>query len=194
MNDFLRNFLEGFFHVLDINAYDHILFIMLLAVPYLFSNWKKLLWLVTAFTVGHTLSLLFAVYEVVNVSTLWIEFLIPASIAVAAIHNMSTASKKQPKELPWLLIVTALFFGLIHGFGFSGAFKMLASSGENTLLLLAEFALGIEAAQLVIVLIVLMLNFIAIRLLRFNKKEWVQIISAIVLGIVIPMLMERWPL
>lgn len=193
MDDFLRNFIEGFFHVLDINAYDHILFILLLAVPYLFSNWKKLLWLVTAFTVGHTLSLLFAVYGVVNVNTSWIEFLIPVSIAIASIHNISTASKKIPKEMPWLLIITALFFGLIHGFGFSSAFKMLASSGENTLLLLAEFALGIEAAQLTIVLIVLILNFIAIRLLRLNKKEWVQIISAIVLGIVIPMLIERWP-
>ena len=193
MDDFLRNFLEGFYHVLDINAYDHILFIVLMAVPFLFNSWKKLLWLVTAFTVGHTLSLLLAYYGVVRVSVTYVEFLIPITIAIAALYNIFTAGRRHSNDAPWLLISTALFFGLIHGFGFSSAFAMLASGGENTLLLLAEFALGIEAAQLVIVLIVLILNFIITGLFRFNKKEWTQIISAIVFGIVIPMLTTRWP-
>lgn len=192
MDDFLRNFLEGFFHVLDINAYDHILFIILMAVPFLFASWKKLLWLVTAFTIGHTLSLLLSVYGIVNVNAVYVEFLIPVTIAIAALYNIFTAGKRHTNDAPWLLIATALFFGLIHGFGFSSAFKMLASSGENKLLLLAEFALGIEAAQLVIVLIVLIFNFIMTGLFRFNKKEWTQIISAIVFGIVIPMLLARW--
>jgi hypothetical protein len=192
MDDFLRNFMEGLVHVLDINAYDHILFIILMAVPFLFNSWKKLVWLVTAFTVGHSMSLLLAVYGIVTVGTTYIEFLIPVTIAVAALYNIFTAGKRQSKETPWLLISTALFFGLIHGFGFSGAFKMLASSGENTLSLLAEFALGIEAAQLLIVLFVLIINFIFTGLFRFNKKEWIQIISAIVFGIIVPMLAERW--
>lgn len=193
MDDFLRNFSEGFFHVLDINAYDHILFITLMAVPYLFNSWKKLLWLVTAFTLGHTLSLLLAAYGIVTVSTTWIEFLIPVTIAMAALFNIFTAGKRRGNDTPWLLISTALFFGIIHGFGFSSQFKMLASGGENKLTLLAEFALGIEAAQLVIVLFILILNFLITSLFRFNKKEWTQIISAIVFGIIIPMLFERWP-
>jgi len=192
MDDFLRNFMEGFVHVLDINAYDHILFIILMAVPFLFNSWKKLLWLVTAFTIGHSMSLLLAVYGIVTVGTTYIEFLIPVTIAIAALYNIFTAGRRHAKDTPWLLISTALFFGLIHGFGFSGAFKMLASSGENTLLLLAEFALGIEAAQLVIVLVVLIINFILTGLFRFNKKEWIQIVSAIVFGIIIPMLAARW--
>jgi hypothetical protein len=192
MDDFLRNFMEGLVHVLDINAYDHILFIILMAVPFLFNSWKKLVWLVTAFTVGHSMSLLLAVYGIVTVGTTYIEFLIPVTVAVAALYNIFMAGKRQSKETPWLLVSTALFFGLIHGFGFSGAFKMLASSGENTLSLLAEFALGIEAAQLLIVLFVLIINFIFTGLFRFNKKEWIQIISAIVFGIIVPMLAERW--
>lgn len=193
MDNFIFNFLEGFWHVLDPRAYDHILFIILLAVPFLFSAWRRLLLLVTAFTVGHSLSLLLVVFGKVAFSSVYIEFLIPVTIAITALYNIFTAGKRQRDRTPWFTAIIALFFGLVHGFGFSGAFRMLAAgSDENTLLLLGEFALGIESAQLVIVLIVLILNFIFTSLFRFSKKDWTQIISAIIFGIVIPMLIARW--
>jgi len=193
MDSFIFYFLEGFWHVLDLQAYDHILFIILLAVPFLFNSWRKLLFLVTAFTIGHTISLLLVTFGKVSFSSAYIEFLIPVTIAVTALYNIFTAGRRHRDNTPWLTAMIALFFGLVHGFGFSGAFRMLASgSDQSTLLLLGEFALGIEAAQLVIVLIVLILNFIFTGLFRFSKREWTQIISAIIFGIVIPMLIARW--
>ena len=179
--------------MLDLQAYDHILFIILLAVPFLFNGWRKLLLLVTAFTIGHSISLLLVVFGKVSFSTAYIEFLIPVTIAITALYNIFTAGRRHRDNTPWFTASIAVFFGLVHGFGFSGAFRMLAAgSDENTLLMLGEFALGIEAAQLVIVLIVLILNFIFTGLFRFSKKDWTQIISAIIFGIVIPMLIARW--
>ncbi|BAO54447.1 HupE/UreJ family protein [Nonlabens marinus] len=193
MDNFIFYFLEGFWHVLDLQAYDHILFIILLAVPFLFNGWRKLLLLVTAFTIGHSISLLLVVFGKVSFSTAYIEFLIPVTIAITALYNIFTAGRRHRDNTPWFTASIAVFFGLVHGFGFSGAFRMLAAgSDENTLLMLGEFALGIEAAQLVIVLIVLILNFIFTGLFRFSKKDWTQIISAIIFGIVIPMLIARW--
>ena len=193
MDNFIFYFLEGFWHVLDLLAYDHILFIILLAVPFLFNGWRQLLLLVTAFTVGHSISLLLVTFGKVSFSAAYIEFLIPVTIAVTALYNIFTAGRRHQNNTPWFTAIIAIFFGLVHGFGFSGAFRMLAAgSDDNTLLILGEFALGIEAAQLVIVLIVLIINFIFTGLFRFSKKEWAQIISAIIFGIIIPMLIARW--
>lgn len=192
MDDFLRNVKFGFDHVLDWNAYDHILFIMLLAVPYLFRSWKKLLWLITAFTLGHTVSLLLVAFGKVSFSSTYIEFLVPVTIAITALYNIFTAGKRNRDETAWIAVGISLFFGLIHGFAFSSAYKMLASGADNEFLLLIEYALGIEGAQIVIVLGVLVLNFVFTGLFRFSKKDWVQIISSIVLGMVIPMLINRW--
>lgn len=193
MDNFIFYFLEGFWHVLDLQAYDHILFIILLAVPFLFNGWRKLLLLVTAFTIGHSISLLLVTFGKVSFSTAYIEFLIPVTIALTALYNIFTAGRKHQNHTPWFTAIIALFFGLVHGFGFSGAFRMLASgTDDNVLLTLAEFALGIEGAQLLIVLIVLIVNFIFTGLFRFSKREWSQIISALILGIIIPMLIARW--
>jgi hypothetical protein len=193
MDNFIFYFLEGFWHVLDLLAYDHILFIILLAVPFLFNGWRQLLLLVTAFTVGHSISLLLVTFGKVSFSAAYIEFLIPVTIAVTALYNIFTAGRRHQNNTPWFTAIIAIFFGLVHGFGFSGAFRMLAAgSDDNTLLILGEFALGIEAAQLLIVLIVLIINFIFTGLFRFSKKEWSQIISAIIFGIIIPMLIARW--
>jgi hypothetical protein len=193
MDNFIFYFLEGFWHVLDLLAYDHILFIILLAVPFLFNGWRQLLLLVTAFTMGHSISLLLVTFGKVSFSTAYIEFLIPVTIAVTALYNIFTVGRRHQNNTPWFTATIAIFFGLVHGFGFSGAFRMLAAgSGDNTLLILGEFALGIETAQLAIVLVVLIINFIFTGLFRFKKKEWIQIISAVIFGITIPMLIARW--
>lgn len=192
MEDFLRNVKFGFEHVLDWSAYDHILFIMLLAVPYLFKSWRKLLWLVTAFTLGHTVSLMLVAFASVTFSSTYIEFLVPVTIAVTALYNIFTAGNKNLDTTLWLGVGISLFFGLIHGFAFSSAYTMLASGSDNEFLLLIEYALGIEGAQLVIVLGVLVFSFIFTSIFRFNRKDWIQVISGIVLGMVIPMLIERW--
>ena len=179
---------QGLFHVLDWNAYDHILFLVVLAVVYDFKNWKKVIWLISLFTIGHTLSLILAAYKVVFVDTKWIEFLIPVTIIITAVVNLLYVKNSTKQLKTNTNLVFALFFGLIHGLGFSEYFKMLIGTSEGKFLPLLEFALGIEIAQIIVVLIILILGFIFQTFFRFSKRDYVLIISSIVIGIVLPIL------
>ena len=189
MTDFWLYFKLGLEHVLDWQAYDHVLFIIVLCAAYTFNAWRKLLVLVTLFTVGHTISLLLANYGVVSVSGSWIECLIPITILVTALFNLFTAGKEKRAEKLGVLYVATVFFGLIHGFGFASYFKMI--SGDNDILHLLEFALGIESAQVIVVILVLIFAFLVQTIFRFNKRDWVLVISSIVIGLVIPMLLDN---
>lgn len=193
-DNFLFNVQYGINHVLDINAYDHVLFLVVLTVPYLFKDWKRVFWLVSMFTLGHTLSLILAVYGVVSVKVSVVEFLIPITIMIVAIFNIFTAGKKAQKENINVVFLSTLFFGIIHGLGFAREFRMLLSDTDNQIVLLLEFALGIELAQIIIVFAVLLLGYIMQTVFRFNKRDWVMIISSVVVGLVIPMIMnsEFW--
>lgn len=184
------NIQYGINHVLDINAYDHVLFLIVLTVPYLFRDWKRILLLVTVFTLGHTLSLVLASYGVVYVKESLVEFLIPITILIVAIFNVFTADKSPQKNKVGVLFISTLFFGLIHGLGFAREFKMLLGDTDSKLLLLLEFALGIEIAQIIIVFIVLFLSYLVQTLFRFSKRDWVMVVSAIVVGLVIPMILQ----
>lgn len=188
MDNFIFFMKQGLFHVLDWNAYDHILFLIALAVVYDFKNWKKVLWLISLFTVGHTLTLILAAYKIVQINSNWIEFLIPVTIIITALVNILYAKGTTKNTKTNINLFFALFFGLIHGLGFSGYFKMLIGSSNNKFIPLLEFALGIEIAQIVIVFIVLLLGFIFQTIFRFSRRDWILIISSIVIGIVLPIL------
>jgi uncharacterized membrane protein YfcA len=192
MSDFWLYLKLGLTHVLDWQAYDHIVFLIVLVAAYNFSNWKRIFILVSLFTIGHTTSLLLANYKVVAISSKWIEFLIPVTILVAAFYNLLTSGKNNRSEKVGLFYVITIFFGLVHGFGFATYYKMI--NGGNGILPLLEFAIGIELAQIIVVTIVLIFNFIFQSILRFNKKDWVLVVSSIVIGLVIPMLQNNWPL
>ncbi|GHC42960.1 HupE/UreJ family protein [Ulvibacter litoralis] len=191
MTDFWLFFELGLSHVLDWRAYDHILFLVALCAAYNFGSWKRLLLLVTLFTVGHTLSLLLANYELVQVSSAWIEFLIPVTILAAAIYNVATAGKEKRLDTISIVYFITFFFGLIHGFGFATYFKMLAADGE--LFPLLEFAFGVEISQVVIALVVLTAEYVTQTFVRCSKRDWILVVSSIVIGMSIPMLMETWP-
>lgn len=190
-DNFWFNVQYGMNHVLDIKAYDHVLFLLVLTVPYMFKDWKRVLLLVTMFTLGHTISLILSVYGIVNVNSNLVEFLIPITILVVALYNVFTAGKKAPSEKIGILFFTTLFFGLIHGLGFASEFKMFVGRTGDKLLPLIEFALGIELAQIIIVFIVLFFGFICQTIFRFSKRDWIMVISAIVIGLVIPMLINN---
>lgn len=190
LGDFWFNVKYGINHVLDINAYDHVLFLIVLAVPYLFNNWKRVLLLVSIFTLGHSVSLLLAAYNVVHVNANVIEFLIPITILIVAIFNVFTSGKNAKKEKIGILFLSTLFFGLIHGLGFAREFHILLDENDNKLVLLLEFALGIEIAQVIIVFIILFLSFLMQTIFRFSKRDWVMVISSIVIGLVIPMILN----
>ncbi len=191
MSDFWLFLKLGLTHVLDWNAYDHILFLTVLVAAYTFASWKRLFILVSFFTLGHTTSLLLANYNVVSVSSKWIEFLIPITILVAALYNLFTSGKRSKQNKVGIFYFITIFFGLIHGFGFASGYKMI--NGSSEILPLLEFALGVEIAQIIVVLIVLIVSFIVQTIFRFNKRDWVMVVSSIVIGMVIPMLQHNWP-
>ena len=190
LDNFWFNVQYGINHVLDPNGYDHVLFLMVLAVPYVFKDWKRVLLLVSMFTLGHTLSLVLAAYDIVAVNGKLVEFLIPVTILIAAVYNVFTAGNKDKGQKIGLLFFTTLFFGLIHGLGFAREFKMFAGQSENKVELLIEFALGIEIAQVIIVFVVLFLGFLCQTIFRFSRRDWVMVLSAIVIGLVIPMITQ----
>lgn len=181
---------EGLFHVLDWNAYDHILFLIALAVVYDFKNWKKVLWLITLFTIGHTLTLILAAYKIVAISSNWVEFLIPATIIITALFNIFYVGKATKESKTNINLFLALFFGLIHGLGFSGYFKMLIGQKSSKLIPLLEFALGIEIAQIIIVFLILILGFLFQTIFRFSKRDWILIISSFVIGVTLHLLVN----
>lgn len=191
MTDFWLYLKLGFEHVLDLGGYDHILFLIVLCAAYSFDQWKKLLLLVTLFTLGHTVSLLLAHYEIITVSGAYVEFLIPITILITAIYNLILARRLHKSQNKMLFYVVTVFFGLIHGFGFARYYDMI-SEGESVVPLL-EFALGVELAQIVVVLVTLVLGFVAQRILSLNTRDWVLVVSSIVIGLVIPMLAATWP-
>ena len=191
MSEFLIYLEIGLRHVLDINAYDHILFLVALTVPYAFKDWKKVLILVSIFTLGHTLALFLSVFEIVAIKASLVEFLIPITILFTAVYNLLTVGKSAKKEGLSITVFITLFFGIIHGLGFSNYFKSIlpGSAGEKMLPLL-EFALGIELAQIIVVLVVLILSFIVQNFFRNSKRDWILITSSIIIGVIIPMLIE----
>ncbi|PTX64164.1 HupE/UreJ protein [Kordia periserrulae] len=183
MSDFWIYFKLGLNHVLDFNGYDHVLFLIVLTVAYLFKDWKRVFWIVTIFTIGHTISLLLSTYNVIAVRANTAELLVYVTIIATALYNIFTAGKSNNKTKIVILLVVALFFGLIHGLAFSNYFKTITSGVESKLLPMLEFALGIEAAQIIVVLVVLVLSFVFQTVFRFSKRDWVMVISSIVLGI-----------
>ncbi|MFN2261107.1 MAG: HupE/UreJ family protein [Psychroflexus sp.] len=192
MADFWLYFKLGFEHVLDWKAYDHVLFLSALVAAYSFKESKRVFWLVTLFTIGHVLSLALAAYDVLRVNSDIIEFLIPVSIVFTALYNIITAGKNTASQKVNFLYFITFFFGLVHGFGFSTYFNMLSKDSDSLLLMLAEFALGIEVAQIVVVIAILLLSFIIQNVFRFSKRDWILVISSIVLGMSIPILAENW--
>lgn len=191
MSEFWIYFKIGLEHVLDINGYDHVLFLIALTVPYAFKDWKRILLLVTIFTIGHTFALLLSVFNIVTVRASLVEFLIPITILITSFFNLFTAGKSSKQESITFIGGVTVFFGIIHGLGFSNYFKsILPGNPSEKVVPLLEFALGIEAAQIIVVLCVLILSFIVQTLFRFNKRDFTLVMSAFVIGVVVPMIVS----
>ena len=192
MSDFWLLVELGFSHVWDWRGYDHLLFLAALCLPFSARQWKSLLWLITCFTIGHSLSLVLASLEVVKVSSTWIEFLIPMSIATTAVYNMIYAQRVWVRSNRLVLWVT-LFFGLVHGFGFAGYFELIRDVEQPLWSSLLFFALGIEGAQIVLGALMLLLSFVVLSVLGRNRRDWVLVVSSVIIGILLPIIIERWP-
>jgi hydrogenase/urease accessory protein HupE len=192
MNDFSLFFEMGYQHIADLKGIDHILFVVALCIRYQFADWKKLLWLITAFTIGHSITLALSVFNILNYSTDWIEFLIPVTIVVTAISNVFVKKFAFKAKFP-LIYYFALFFGLIHGLGFSNYLKSLLSKGENIVPELLAFNLGLEAGQLLIVLSILFISLIFVNLFKVSRREYILYVSGGIFAIALQMALERIP-
>ncbi len=190
METFWFYFDLGFDHVLDIGGLDHFYFLVALSLPFTFKNWRRLLLWVSLFTLGHSLSLLVTHFEWLKIDAACVEFLIPITICITCLSILVQKKHSHLKGV-WINLIT-LFFGLIHGFGFGRYFKMIASEGEAILGLL-EFALGVEFAQILIVIFVLFMNWIALGLLKIQALKWQLIIASMVLSQAILMTSNNWP-
>jgi len=191
MRDFDFYFGMGWEHIISSNALDHQLFILVLAAIYLLKDWKQVLILVTAFTIGHSITLALSVYDVVRFSSKWVEFLIPCTIVFTAIINLFQKNFS-PKSVR-VNYFLALFFGLIHGMGFANAIRFMLASDQSIGWGLFGFNVGLEAGQVAVVLLILLFSTVLLSFFKINRREWVIFASAGALGLSLKMALERFP-
>ena len=184
----------GFEHITDLAGYDHILFIISLCIVYLLKDWKKVLILVTAFTIGHSVTLALATLDFINVSTGLIEFLIPVTIFISACSVFFIKDTGFSIKLHKIKYLTALIFGLIHGLGFSSYLKAILGKEESIVMPLFAFNIGLELGQIIIVIAYMLITYFLIELLKIKRKEYTLIITGAVLGISLIMMIERFPI
>jgi hypothetical protein len=192
MSEFELYFDLGKEHILDANGYDHILFVIALCTLYSIREWKPVLILVTAFTLGHSITLALATLEVINVKAELIEFLIPVTIFVTAASNIVRKSDTPNDGSTRLNYLYAGFFGLIHGLGFSNYLKSILGRDESIFTQLLAFNLGLELGQIIIVLVFLIIGFVLIDLIGVNRRDWKLLISSAVAGIALILIKEKF--
>jgi hydrogenase/urease accessory protein HupE len=186
VSNFSVYFILGLEHILNWAALDHLLFILTLTCVYVYSDYKKILWLVTAFTLGHSVTLALATLQVIQVNMAWVEFLIPCTILLSAISNLTKIKKK------YKYVVVAVF-GLIHGLGFSNYLQSLLGAESSLFIPLLAFNIGLEVGQIAVVSLILVSSVVSLHVFQWKQKPYIKVISGITIGLVLPMISERWP-
>ena len=181
MSEFLSFVQLGFRHIVDIEAMDHILFLVALAAIYRLRDARNALWVVTAFTIGHSISLALAVTGTLNLPSALIEFLIPVTIVVTGLENLLRTS--------WGVRYRPVFagvFGLVHGAGFANYLKALFV--EHIAAPLFGFNVGIEVGQILVLLaaaILLAMLDRAIATLRVSNALRVRVVAVSLLVVAV---------
>ncbi len=191
MHEFWMYTQIGFNHIANLSGMDHILFVAALCIRYQFSDWKKWLILITAFTIGHSITLVLSVFNYLDFSTNWIEFLIPVTILITSISNMFVKKFSFNTRFP-VIYFFALFFGLIHGLGFSFYLKSLLGMQQNIAPALLAFNIGLEIGQILIVMAILVISFIFVTLLKAPRRDFILIVSGGILALSLQMAIERY--
>jgi hypothetical protein len=191
LNGFYIWFSTGFAHIADLQGYDHILFLVALCGSYTLKEWKGLLMLITAFTIGHSLTLALSVLRIINIDAGLVEFLIPVTILFTCMFNLYKRNEPVKENFGgnyWL----ALIFGLIHGLGFSTLLRSLLGSADNILSPLFAFNIGLEAGQLIILTVILLFSVALTSLFKIQRNRLDFFISSAVFGIAFMMAVERF--
>ncbi|MDX8339857.1 HupE/UreJ family protein [Draconibacterium sp. IB214405] len=179
----------GFKHIIDIHGFDHIVFVLVLCAGYNLNQFKKVLILITAFTIGHSITLALSTLKILSVSSDLIEFLIPATICITAIANILPFKAKSNR----VVYVLTLFFGLIHGLGFSNYLKQLLGRESNILTPLLAFNVGLELGQILILAIYFSLLFITVQLFKIRNDFWRIFVSGMAFGISVILMIDKGP-
>ena len=195
-SEFLVYLRLGFEHIADVRGYDHILFIVALTAMYRFAEWRQVLVLVTAFTVGHSVTLFLATTRILTIDSNLVETLIPATILATSLLNVleaavSPAEFSEPRSGRLTKYTLATGFGLIHGMGFSNFLRAALGSEESIGLPLLAFNVGLEVGQILIVVTVLALSAMVVRVLGMRRRDWILVLSGAIGGISILLLAER---
>ena len=191
MQDFLFYLQLGWEHIISSDALDHQLFILALIAIFSLKKKKKVLILVTAFTIGHSFTLLMSALDIFRVPSHWVEFLIPCTIVFTALDNIIFS--KNEKRLIYFNYSLALLFGLVHGMGFANSVRLMLSSEQNILLPLFGFNVGLELGQIIVVIIALLVHHLFIKYLKTTNKVWVMLVSVPILIFALKMALERLP-
>ena len=192
MSEFSLYFGLGKDHILDYaNGYDHILFVVALCAIYLVRDWKKILILVTAFTIGHSITLALATLDIISVHSKFIEFLIPLTIFITSFSNLFRKEGSIDHDKVQINYVFALFFGLIHGLGFSYYLHSLLGKESNIASPLLAFNLGLELGQIIVVILFLAMAFITVDLLKVSRRDLKLVLSSAIAGIALILLKDR---
>ena len=179
----------GFDHISDLKGYDHILFIIALCAVFSVSDWKKILILVTAFTIGHSITLALSALHIINVSPYLIELLIPVTILLTAVQNFWFKPDQHRRwNLNYFLV---LFFGFIHGMGFSNFFRSLLGQEADIVLPLLAFNIGVELGQLCIVICIMIADFLVVKLGKVRQQYWNYTVSMVAIVLSVMMIIER---
>lgn len=190
MNDFIFYFTEGWKHIISADALDHQLFILALAVIYTFKEWKQVLILVTAFTIGHSLTLALSVLDIIRIDSNLVEFLIPLTIVITAAWNILKGKKTAKVNTNYFL---ALFFGLIHGLGFANSIRMMLASDQSLAMGLFGFNVGLEVGQIVVVLLILLLTKLLVDIIKIPRRAYIISVSALILIVSAGIVINRIP-
>lgn len=199
LSEFLTYFRLGVGHIADLKGYDHILFIVALTAGYAPRDWRRLLWLVTAFTLGHSATLALATLDLVRVRASLIEFLIPVTIVVTAGYSLLSRRRAEESGQPYrperhaLLYALAGAFGLIHGLGFSNFLRAVLGGEESIVLPLFSFNVGLEIGQLAIVTVVLLAGAAVCEIAGLSRRRWASALSLVIVLASLRMIVERFP-
>ena len=191
MNDFLFYLNLGWEHIISLDALDHQLFVLVLVAVFVMKDWKDILWIITAFTIGHSITLALSVFDIVRAPAKWVEFLIPLTIVITAFDNI--LMRNRPNNLMKMNFYLALFFGLIHGMGFANTARMMIANEQHIFVPLLGFNVGLELGQIAVVAAILIIQFILLNLFKVNRKDWIMFISSGVFALSLKMTLERIP-
>ena len=179
----------GFNHIANFNGYDHILFLVVLCAVYQLKQWKKIIILVTAFTIGHSITLFLVSFDIFSIPSRYVKLLIPITIMITSLHNIRSIEIIRNSNMSKNYFL-ALFFGLIHGMDFSNYFKALIMSPNEIIIPLLAFNIGLEIGQFLIVFVIVLISYVFLSILKIKYYSWNLFVSGAAFGVSLISILE----